>query len=352
MAIAQRSYRDIIVIGASSGGLEALKEIVAGLPADLPAAVFVVVHVPSQGTSHLPAILKRAGPLDAVHAKDHDPILPGCIYVAPPDFHLLLRPGHVRVVRGPRENNHRPAIDPLFRSAARFYGPRSIGIVLSGALDDGAAGLLSIKRRGGVTIVQNPNDALFSDMPRAALAAGPADHCVTKHEIAKLIVKLTNEQILQEEGATVADQMKKETDLAALSTDTIEDEEKPGKPSVYGCPECGGILWEMQEGEWLRFRCRVGHAFSANGLVRSQAEGLESALWNSFRLLHENAALAKRLAERARGNEHDAVAEKFEVRAQLAEEQAELIRGLLMSGKIKVEAESEAEEEKVFLDRS
>jgi two-component system chemotaxis response regulator CheB len=225
--------------------------------------------------------------------------------------------------------------------------------VLSGSLDDGAAGLLAIKRRGGVTIVQNPNDALFSEMPRAALAAGPAaDHCVTKHEIAKLIVKLNNEKIFDAKGATVADQMKKETDLAALSTEVIEDEDKPGKPSVYGCPECGGILWEMQEGEWLRFRCRVGHAFSANGLVRSQAEGLESALWNSFRLLHENAALANRLAERARGNQHDAVAEKFEVRAQLAEEQAELIRGLLMSGKIKVAAESEAEDDKVFLDRS
>jgi two-component system chemotaxis response regulator CheB len=249
----------------------------------------------------------------------------------------LLRPGYVRVLRGPRENNHRPAIDPLFRSAARFYGPRAIGIVLSGALDDGAAGLLSIKSRGGKAVVQDPKDALFRDMPGAALAVVPVDHCAPKSEIARLIVKLTQEIIPDEQGATVADQMKKETDVAALSTDTIEDEDKPGKASVYGCPECGGILWEMQEGEWLRFRCRVGHAFSADGLLRTQAEGLESALWHSFRLLHENAALAKRLAERARGNKHDLVAEKFEMRAQLAEEQAELIRGLLVSGKLKIE---------------
>jgi two-component system chemotaxis response regulator CheB len=182
---------DIVVIGASSGGLEALTEIIAGLPDDLPAALFIVVHVPAQGTSLLPEILGRRGRLPAKHAKDGEAFQAGHIYVAPPDFHLLLREGRTQVVRGPRENNHRPAIDPLFRSAAQAYGARTVGIVLSGALDDGAAGLLAIKNRGGIAVVQDPQDASFPDMPRAALAAVPVDYCLPKTEIARVIVDVS-----------------------------------------------------------------------------------------------------------------------------------------------------------------
>jgi two-component system chemotaxis response regulator CheB len=334
MAIAQRSHRDIIVIGASSGGLEALKEIVAGLPADLPAAVFVVVHVPARGTSWLPEILSRAGRLPASHARHNEAIRAGRIYVAPPDFHLLLLgDSRTHVVRGPKENNHRPAIDPLFRSAARFYGPRAVGVVLSGALDDGAAGLFSIKSRGGIAIVQDPEDALFSDMPRAALSVVPADYCVSKGEIPLIIAELSEQSSLQSTGEreAIMDQMKKETELAALNPDTVEDDDKPGTPSVYGCPDCGGVLWELQDDQWLRFRCRVGHAFSAEGLLRSQGESFDSALWSAFRGLQESAALSRRLAKRARDNGRESLAKKFETKSQRSEEQAELIRNLLVN---------------------
>jgi len=333
MAMAQRSHRDIVVIGASSGGLDALKEIVAGLPADLPAAVFVVVHVPARGTSWLPEILSRAGRLPASHARHNEAIRAGRIYVAPPDFHLLLGDSRTYVVRGPKENNHRPAIDPLFRSAARFHGPRAVGVVLSGALDDGAAGLFSIKSRGGIAIVQNPEDALFSDMPRAALSVVQADYCVSKGEIPLIIAELSEQSSLQSTGEreAIMDHVKKETELATLNPDTITDDDKPGTPSVYGCPDCGGVLWELQDDQWLRFRCRVGHAFSAEGLLRSQGESLDSALWSAFRGLQESAALSHRLAKRARDNGNELLAKKFETKSQRSEKQAALIRNLLVN---------------------
>jgi two-component system, chemotaxis family, protein-glutamate methylesterase/glutaminase len=330
--MAQEFY--IVTIGASSGGIEALNAIVAALPADLRASLFVVLHVPAQSKSYLPEILSRAGSLPAAHATEGEAILPGRIYVAPPDFHLLLRDGHVRTVRGPRENNHRPAIDPLFRSAARAYGSRAIGVVLSGLLDDGAAGLIAIKRAGGVAIVQDPTDALFPDMPRNALAAVPVDYCIPKVEIPKTIVTLTNQSLPEEQNKRMTDEMSKETDIVAMSEEAIEDKDKPGTPSVFGCPDCGGVLWELQDDKWLRFRCRVGHAFSAEGLLGSQGQDLDQALWNAFRVLHENAALARRLADRARKNNQRSLVEKFDKRTREAERQAELIRDLLMSGKI------------------
>lgn len=334
--MAQVIRPDIIVIGASSGGLEALLEIVPRLPRDLAAAIFLVMHVPAQGNSQLPAILSRNGALPAVHAKDNDRLQMGHIYVAPPDFHLLLRKDYLRIVRGPRENNHRPAIDPLFRSAARAFGARVIGVVLSGLLDDGAAGVFAIKSRGGIAIVQDPQDAVSPDMPRNAMAASVIDYCVSKYDLAELIVNLTSNSNSQAEGAVMADKKKleKETEIAALEY-TIEDDDKPGNPSVHGCPDCGGTLWELQDGEWLRFRCRVGHAYSAEGLLGTQGETLETALWNAFRNLQENASLARRLADRARTNKNDKIAETFDLRSQRAEEQARLIQNLLANAQSK-----------------
>jgi two-component system, chemotaxis family, protein-glutamate methylesterase/glutaminase len=341
----------IIVIGASSGGLEPLMEIVRDLPADLPAALFIVVHVPPQATSQLPQILSRAGRLPAIHPKDYETIRAGTIYIAPPDFHLLLRRGDMRVVRGPRENNHRPAIDALFRTAARVYGPQVIGIVLSGMLDDGTAGLFAIKSRGGLTIVQDPKDALFPDMPRNALAAVQVDYLLPQAEIATVIAELIQRPISAAQGATMApdknqvekDQMEIETKIEALEAGRTLDEEKPGTPAVYGCPECGGTLWEMQDEGWPRFRCRVGHAYSADGLLRTQGESLEAALWSAYRILHENASLARRLAKRAQGNKNQPLAEKFDRNSRLAADQAELIRELLLSGRIKDEANRKQE---------
>jgi two-component system chemotaxis response regulator CheB len=266
-------------------------------------------------------------------------------YVAPPGFHLLLGRQQVYVVRGPRENNHRPAIDPLFRSAATFFGPRVVAVVLSGVLDDGTAGLFAVKSRGGIAIVQDPKDALFPDMPRNALEAVPVDHCLTKYAIPETIVELTQQQPTStDRGAAVAqkkDEMEKETDLEALNNVDIDDDSRPGNPSVYGCPDCGGTLWELQDQERLRFRCRVGHAYSADGLLRTQGESLEGALWSAFRILNENAALAQRLSARSRSNNQKAMADKFEAKARVAKEHARLIRDLLLSANIKEEARPE-----------
>jgi len=337
--------RDIVTIGASSGGIEALLTIVKGLPQDLPASLFVVLHVAAHAPSRLPAILAHAGSLPAMHARDNEAFEPGRIYVAPPDAHLLLSGGRLRVIRGPKENNHRPAIDPMFRSAARVYGRRVIGIVLSGALDDGAAGLFAIKRRGGVAIVQEPQDALFPDMPLNARTATPVDYSAPKDEIAKLIINLADTTDPAKPGAAMAngDNLKQETDVVAMENSAIDDEDRPGTPSVYGCPDCGGTLWELQDDEWLRFRCRVGHAYSAEGLLNSQTTAMESALWNAFRALHENAALARRVAKRARDNNQIAVAEKLEQRSRQGDEEAELIRSLLLIGQPKSDAEPRME---------
>src|SRR5262245_32648369 len=181
---------DIIVLGASAGGIEALTDLVPQLPAALPVAIFVVVHLPPHSPSILPRLLTQAGPLPATHATDGEAIQPGHIYVAPPDFHLLLTPGTVRVVRGPQENLCRPAIDPLFRSAAAAYGPRAIGVILTGSLRDGTAGLLTIKQRGGVAVVQDPADALFPNMPRSALEYVDVDYCVPLAELAGVLARV------------------------------------------------------------------------------------------------------------------------------------------------------------------
>jgi two-component system, chemotaxis family, protein-glutamate methylesterase/glutaminase len=324
---------DIIVIGASSGGIEGLTEIVAGLPQDFNASVFVVLHVPARSESLLPQILSRAGHIQAAHAKDNEPIQKGRIYIAPPDFHLLLRDGTIRIVRGPKESSVRPAIDPMFRTAARSYGPRVAGVVLSGALDDGTAGLAAIKKRGGIAIVQDPNDALFPGMPRNAMEAVDIDYCLSKGEIAPLLVRLSQEPVAEKIAPPVPEDMQKESEIEAMNMGTIEDEEKPGTPSVFGCPECGGVLWELEDGELLRFRCRVGHAFGAEGLLSTQSEALDTALWSAFRALEENAALARRLAERARQKQRTNSAKIFERRAQAAERQAEVIREVLLSEK-------------------
>jgi two-component system, chemotaxis family, protein-glutamate methylesterase/glutaminase len=183
---------NIIVIGASAGGVEALSTLVRALPAGLPAAVFVVLHIPAQSPSLLPSILSRAGQLPAIQPTDGMAISPGCIYVAPPDHHMLLERGYIRIVRGPRENRHRPAIDPLFRSAARSYGARVTGVILTGTLDDGTAGLLAVKQRGGIAIVQDPKEALYTSMPRSALDHVAVDYCASLGEIATRLVELAH----------------------------------------------------------------------------------------------------------------------------------------------------------------
>jgi len=233
---------DIIVIGASAGGVEALKALIAGLPANLPAALFVVLHIPAQSPSLLPEILSRAGRLAATHAADGAPIRRGQIYVAPPDQHLLVERGRLRVVRGPRENRYRPAVDPLFRTAALAYGPRVVGVILTGALDDGTAGLLAIKQRGGVAVVQDPAEALYSGMPRSALEHVAVDYCMPLAEIAPLLARLIGEPTQEEGMYPMPEELEQEVRLAEIDIAALTDDEHPGTPSAFSCPECGGVL--------------------------------------------------------------------------------------------------------------
>ena len=200
----------------------------------------------------------------------------------------------VRVVRGPKENRHRPAVDVLFRSAALAYGTQVIGIVLTGSLDDGTAGLLAIKQRGGLAIVQNPEDALYQGMPRSALQNVPVDHVIPLSNIPGLLATFTQQNVIRSEALPVSAEMQSETRIAQMDKNALDHEETIGKPSAYSCPECGGVLWEVQDDELLRFRCRVGHAFSAQSVLAEQAATLETALWAALKTLEENVSLSRR----------------------------------------------------------
>lgn len=331
---------DIIVIGASAGGVEALAALSALLPADLPAAVFVVLHVPASAPSVLPAILSRRCLLPAKHPVDGDAIQPGQIYVAPPDHHLIVEDGQVRLSRGPTENGHRPAIDVLFRSAARRYGPRVIGVVLSGMLDDGTAGLQAVKMRGGMAVVQDPEDALFSSMPRSAINNVAVDHVLPLADIGACLSKLARLPAPAEEDHPMPDRMQQETEIAEMDMAALESE-RAGAPSGFTCPDCHGALWELQEGDLVRFRCRVGHAYSPDSLVASQMDQLEDALWIALRSLEESAALALRMGQRALNRGHDLSAAQFSQQAEDTRKRAAIVRQALLHRQ--TDAASEAE---------
>ena len=332
---------DIIVVGASAGGVEALSQLVKTLPADLPASLFVVLHVPANSTSVLASILDRAGPLQATAAKDHETIQPGRIYVARSDYHLLVKRGHVRLTRGPKENTSRPAIDPLFRTAARYYGRRVVGVVLTGSLDDGTAGLLAIKSCGGIAIVQDPDDALFPSMPQSAVENVAVDYCLPLADIAAELVRLANEPVEDEGASAVRDEMDEEIDIAEFELDEIKNQSRPGKPSRYTCPECHGVLFEIDDEGLLRFRCRVGHAYSAETLLSEQSNGLEAALWAAMRSLEENIHLTRRVAQRMRARGSDRVASTFDERADKLEQRISVIRKVLINQEQIVREQSE-----------
>lgn len=324
--------RDIVVIGASAGGVEAVSRLVAALPRDLPAAVFVTLHYPRNAVSVLPRILSRAGTLEAVHPTDGEAILPGRIYVAPPDWHLVVGRGHIHLVRGPTENGNRPAVDPMFRSAAIAHGARVVGIVVSGNLDDGTAGLFAIRRRGGVGIAQDPDEALFPSMPRSAVEHGVANHVVPIFGMPALLESLLAEDISIDAEAQVPDDARKETDFSRFDIQAIEDEAgHPGDPSPFSCPDCGGVLWAIQDDDLARYRCRVGHAWTQDGLLMQQTETVDTALWTALRALEENASLHRNMAKRAsaRGS-HDLV-RRFEENAEVSERRAHVIRQALAS---------------------
>ena len=323
---------DIIVVGASAGGVEALADFAGRLPADLPAAVFIVLHMPAYGHSVLPDILNRRGPLPAVHPKDGEKIRPGHIYVALPDHHPLVKGDRISLTRCPAENNHRPAIDALFRAAARAYGPRVVGVVLTGTLDDGTAGLQAIKMRGGLALVQDPAEALFAGMPRSAIENVAVDAVRPIAGLTELVVRLAGEPAAQE-GLPVPFQLEEDVEVAEMRLDVLEGR-REGKPSGFSCPECHGVLWEIPEGDLIRFRCRVGHAYSPESLFASQSEGLEEALWAALRALEESAALAERLQARSFDRGHVLSAQRFAEQALDARSRADIIHKALTGGQI------------------
>jgi two-component system, chemotaxis family, protein-glutamate methylesterase/glutaminase len=335
----------IVVVGASAGGVEALMELTRSLPADFPAPIFVTIHVPPDSSSILPVILKRRGRLDATHAQDGMQFKPGVVYVAPPDHHMLIqRDGTLRVVRGPRENRHRPAIDPLFRGAAVAAGPAAIGVILSGTLDDGTAGLIAIKECGGTAVVQDPSEAVYSSMPQSAIENVDVDFVLPLRDIPKKLADLvTSNTGTPTKAPSNLEMLEMENRIAGMDARTMESDNRPGKPSAFSCPDCSGVLWEIDDHHYTRFRCRVGHAFSREPALSGQDHVLEEALWTAMKTLEESARLAKRLAAAEDERGHPWMASRFEARENDAHERAELIRRVLVSGTSEVPQPAEEE---------
>ncbi|WP_207540530.1 chemotaxis protein CheB [Sabulicella rubraurantiaca] len=318
--------RDLVLVGASAGGVPALTLLCAELPTDLPAAVLVVQHIAPSARSLLPAILSRAGTLPAVHATEGMRIRHGQVYVAPPDLHMLVAPDgrHLLVRHGPIENRTRPAVDALFRSAAIAAGHRSIGVVLTGMLDDGTAGMVALKGAGSINVVQAPEDAQWPDMPRSALEGDTPDHCVPLAEIAPLLARLTRLPAGEPREPSV--RLRLEASIAAKESFAMSEEATPiGQPSALSCPQCGGVLNEIEEGRITRFRCQIGHAYSPLALAASQEEGLEHALSIAVRTHRERHVLFRRMERSARARGLTSTAERWARLAEEAEASAKLI---------------------------
>jgi two-component system chemotaxis response regulator CheB len=332
---------DIVVIGASAGGVAAVSKLVRQLPGNLPASIFVTIHIPEQSNSSLPRILTQKGQLPALAPADGESIQQGRIYVAPPDRHMLIKRGYLRLVRGPRENGARPSIDPMFRTAARAYGKRVIGVVLSGALDDGTAGLIAVKKQGGLAIVQDPDEALYDGMPRSAIAHANVDHVLPISLISKLLVELTEQPLEKGGDEPLSNEMEQETDIAELDLSVLHSVDKPGTSSRFSCPECQGVLWEIDEEGIVRFRCRVGHAYSPETLLAEQNNSVDVALWAGLRALEENAALMSRMAKKMRDQGNSRSAVRFNEQADGALGRAETLRRLILEREPVTVAEAE-----------
>jgi two-component system, chemotaxis family, protein-glutamate methylesterase/glutaminase len=305
--------RDLVVIGASAGGIDTLRRVVAGLPPDLAAAICVVVHIAPSAPSALAQILQRAGPLSCRQACDGDRLETGTILVAPPDHHLVIEDDHIRLTVGPRENGHRPAVDTLFRSAAAARNGRVIGVVLSGNRDDGTAGLATIKSRGGAAIVQDPDEALYSGMPSSAVANVTVDVIASSDQLADAISSMVN----------------------TIDPPPTDDPNPPGSsrpdenPAVTSCPDCGGVLTERSQAGVPQWRCEVGHREATESLADAQAASVEGALWIAIRTLEERGDLLERMASRSESHGQRRSARSFRRRAGAARDNADLVRDAL-----------------------
>jgi two-component system chemotaxis response regulator CheB len=328
--IAMGPDNKVIVIGASTGGLNALKQIFTALPADLPAAIFAVLHI-GPGESILPRLLGSVSPLPVVHATDGAQVEAGKVFIAPPDHHLLLEDGHMRLTRTAKENHARPAIDPLFRSAALAYRRNVVGVVLTGNLDDGTVGLQAVKAYGGTSVVQDPTDAQVPSMPLSASRYVDTDYCVPLAEIAPTLVNLSRQPVGN--GTALHEDKAIEVEvLAALTGRNSEDAmDAIGTRSTQTCPDCGGTIWTIADSSPPRFRCHTGHAYTAESMLYGQNAFTEQALWAAIRSLHERHTLLKRLADGAKEQGFNKQAEEYEASAKTAAEHAEVLRQMITS---------------------
>lgn len=315
--------KDMVVIGGSSGGIDPIRRFLSALPRDFPGSLFVVVHTSADAPGILNVIF-GGGPLPAVVAGNGERIVPGRIYVPPPDHHLLLEPGRIRLTRGPKENRFRPAIDPLFRSAAQVYGPRVVGVIVSGGLDDGSSGLWAVKRLGGIAVVQDPREALAPSMPLSAIRHVPVDHVVGADEIAPILVRLAATPADVPEEVTVPEPVRIEVDIAREHNPKEAGMMRLGEASNFACPECHGVLMEMKEAIPPRYRCHTGHAYTLESLLAEMDEAIEGSLWNAIRALEERVMLIRHAAVHLQ--QHEGEADDLLLRAEETQRRADLVR--------------------------
>lgn len=289
----------------------------------------------------MPIILSRSSALPAIHPQDDTHIRHGHIYIAPPDHHMILEQNHIRIVHGPKENCHRPAVDPLFRSAASIYGPRVIGVILTGSLDDGTAGLLAVKQRGGIAVVQDPAEALYPSMPKSALEHVKIDYSLPLSDIARKLVHLVSTEVDMTTEPPVSKDMQNELSLSKMERPLQKNDARAGTPSQYSCPECGGVLWEIQDANLLRYRCRVGHAFSVDSMMAEQSEAIEEAMWAALKTLEEQASISRKMAENSRQNGRLVMAKRFEERQKQAEKRVDLLMSALQKSETPIPTEQE-----------
>ena len=318
---------DIIVIGTSAGGLQALDTLLGRLPTDLPAAMFVVQHLSPENSGI--ALLHRLGKYKAFHcslATNGEKFQAGRVYIGPADHHLLVKKDHVLVTKGARENRYRPGIDPLFRSAAATHGRRVVAVLLTGLLDDGTAGLMAVKKCGGITIVQDPKNAAYPEMPQNALNNMRVDHCAPVSEIADLLEKYANQA--PGKGRSVPNDIRVEAEIAERVLSDVAQVSGLGNQVPYNCPNCGGVLWEMTASGSSRYRCHTGHSFTAKALLTGQTERIEETLWVSLRMFEERKNLLKSLAKTEK---YESVKRSYAEQASETQVHIERIRAMLLA---------------------
>ena len=339
---------DIIVIGASAGGVELALALAGKLPDDLPAAIFIVIHISPSAESVLPALVRRRTRLRVAHARNDERVEHGRIYIAPPDQHLNVRRGRVELTMGPRENGHRPAVDTLFRSAAQSYGPRVVGVVLSGNLDDGTAGAIEIRKGGGIIIAQDPKEALYPSMPQSVITVVGADHVAPLDTIVTLLDDLSRKPVVEEDLSMSAGSAESRDVEGNVPTpgDAAERDPQIGhgfgaadamrnevdSASGFTCPECHGALWATSDARLEGFRCRVGHTFTHKILLAEQGRALEAAMWTAYTALEEHSVFVERMVARNERQGNVVTVSRLSERARDLQQRAKLIKHVLALG--------------------